>query len=183
MWFYIFILLIVLILGQLFPVRQPLGSLKEYENLQTGGSRAAIFSRFYYEPQFPFISKLDDKDLNVFSKIYNTPGPLKIMMGRPYRYYTMAEGNWGYPWHFPGPIVTRCFRLAADLCEENIGIIPIKTEAQKRGGLFYENPREIIHPSKCFDSVYYQCKKGIDPLLIRVADKGVYDYNTASEQS
>lgn len=179
MWFYIFILLIVILFGQLFPM----GGYGRVTFHQEGGSRAAIFSRFYYEPQFPFISKFDDKDLNVFSKIYNTAGPLKIMMGRPYRYYTMAEGNWGYPWHFPGPIMTRCFRLASDLCEENIGIIPIKTEAQKRGGLFYENPREIIRPSKCFDSVYQQCKDGTDPLLIRVADKGVYDYGTASEQS
>jgi hypothetical protein len=150
---------------------------------QIGGGRSAIFSRFYYEPQFPFMSKLDDKDLDVFSKIYNTAGPLKLIMGRPYRYYTMPEGNWGYPWHFPEPVDSKCLSVASDRCEENIGFVPIKTEAEKLGGLFYQTPKDVIRPSKCFDSVYRQCRAGVDPLLIHVADKGVYDYGDISEQS
>lgn len=136
---------------------------KTFTNELSGGDRAAIFNRFNYEPlppySWPFISKLDQNNLNTYAKHYNNAGPLKIIMDRPYRNYTMPDGNWGYPWHFPEYAYRDCYILASDRCDE-----PINWK------------KELIRPSQCFDSVYKQCRKGIDPLLIKVSDKGVYDY-------
>lgn len=129
----------------------------------SGGSRAAIFNRFNYEPlpptSWPFISKLTQDDLNTYSKHYNNAGPLKILMDRPYRNYTMPDGNWGYPWHFPETADRQCYILASNRCDE-----PINWK------------KEIIRPSECFDSVYKQCRQGVDPLLLKITNKGVYDY-------
>jgi len=144
-----------------------------YKN-QNGGSRSAIFSRFHYIPQYPFMSKLDLVDYNIFSKTYNYPGPLKIIVGRPYRNYRMPDGNWGYPWHFPEPADHTCLKLAETRCHEDV-IILNKTADQKLGGLGVTAPKDMIKPSKCFDSVYKQCRSGVDPLLIKVKDIGVYD--------
>jgi len=143
-------------------------------NKQSGGSRSAVFSRFHYLPQYPFMSKLDTVDLNVFSKIYNVPQRLEIIMGRPYRNYRMADGNWGYPWHFPEPADHTCLQLAEERCGEE-AITLLKTPDQKLGGLGVETPKDIVRPSKCFDYVYKQCRAGIDPLLIKVKYKGVYE--------
>ena len=127
---------------------------------QVGGDRKAIFSRFHYMPEYTFMSSFDMNDPNRFSKHYNTPGPLKIIVRQPYRFYTMLDGNWGYPWHFPRPKLPQCLKLASDLCDEKI-----------------DWDSDIIKPSKCYDGVYKQCKNGIDPLFIKVEDKNVYDFN------
>ncbi len=134
----------------------------------SGGGRKAIFSRFHYTPEFPYISKLDTIDRNRFSKVYNVAGPLKFIMGRPYRNYQAKDGNWTYPSHFPEPNDDRCVRLASDRCDEPI-TLPSKNV------LIIPQSKEVIRPSKCFDSVYKQCRQRIDPLLIQVKDKHVYD--------
>jgi len=121
------------------------------QNNQVGGSREGIFSRFKYEPQYPFMSKFTEDDPVKFSKRYNRAGPLRLIMSRPYRFYTMPLGNWGYPWHFPERTDPYCLVLSSDRCDE-----PIDWE------------KELIRPSKCFDSVYKQCRSGIDPLLIKI---------------
>src|SRR5207245_5673247 len=97
-------------------------SIKKSYTDQIGGTRAAIFSRFHYEPQYPFISKFDMRDLNRFSKYYNTAGPLEWIVARPYRFYTMPDGNWGYPWHFPEKANYDCLKLSSDRCEEPINL-------------------------------------------------------------
>jgi hypothetical protein len=118
---------------------------------QSGGSRAAIFSHFRYKPQYPFISKLDTVDLNRFSKTYNHAGPLKVITGRPYRFETMPDGNWGYPWHFPEKKQNQCLNLASSMCNQVLN-----------------KESEILQLSKCSDHVYKQCSDGIDPLLILI---------------
>jgi hypothetical protein len=135
---------------------------------QSGGGRKAIFSRFHYTPQFPFTSKLDMRDRNMFSKDYNFGGPLKFIEGRPYRFYKMKDGNWDGPATFPEPDDLRCVRLASARCEE-----PITLPAQ--GVLNLPKSKEITRPSQCFDSVYQQCRARIDPLLIKIKGKNVYD--------
>jgi hypothetical protein len=119
------------------------------------------------------MSKLDTVDFNIFSKIYNVPQRVKIIEGRPYRNYRMADGNWGYPWHFPRPTNHRCIKLAEERCHEEV-ITLLKTPDQKLGGLGVLVPKDIVRPSKCFDYVIRQCLDGIDPLLIKVKDIGVY---------
>jgi hypothetical protein len=128
---------------------------------QKGGDRKSIFSRFHYEPDYNYISTFDMDDPERFSKRYNTPGPLKLLVHQPYRFYTMPDGNWGYPWHFPRPKDPHCLQLASNLCDEKINW-----------------NQAVIRPSKCFDSVYKQCQVGLDPLLIQVTNKGVYDRGT-----
>lgn len=130
---------------------------------QSGGSRAAIFSRFNYEPlppnSWPFISKFTQNEPNKYAHHYNNIGPLKMIMNRPYHNYTGDDGSWLYPWHFPETAQTDCYALASNRCNE-----PINWKD------------ETIHPSQCFDSVYKQCRQGVDPLLIKVDNQGVYDY-------
>jgi hypothetical protein len=126
---------------------------------QLGGDRKAIFSRFHYMPDLTFMSTFDMDDPDRFSKRYNIPGPLKLIKQRPYRFYEMPPGNWGYPWHFPRPTNHKCLDLASKLCEEKIDM-----------------NKNLIRPSECYDSVYKQCQLGIDPLLIKVSNKNVYEY-------
>lgn len=123
---------------------------------QIGGSRDAIFSRFNYTPEFPMISKLDTVDLDRFSKIYNFPGPLKLIMGRPYRLYDSKESTWLYPWHFPEPVDTPCLQEASTSCDEPV--VMIKKEEEKLGGLSVKTPSDIVHVSSCFDEVYQRCR-------------------------
>lgn len=127
------------------------------QSKQEGGGRKAIFSRFHYEPQFPFMSKFDKYNPNLASKTYNVAGPIRFIVQRPYRNYYMPLGNWGYPWHFPEPIDRHCQYFAADRCDE-------KLDWQK----------DMVRPSTCFDSVYKQCRKGINPLLVKIPEKGIY---------
>lgn len=134
---------------------------------QTGSGRKAIFSRFHYAPEFP-MNKLDMRDRQMFSKYYNFGGPLKFIMGRPYRYYQMKDGNWDDPTTFPEPLDLRCVRLASERCEESITL-------PKQGILSLPLSKQITRPSRCFDSVYQQCRARIDPLLIKIKDKNVYD--------
>jgi hypothetical protein len=123
---------------------------------QTGGSsRADLFARFNYMPVRKFISRFTEKDPRL-SKHYNKPGRLKIIMGRPYRFYSMAirdggGGEWGYPWHFPEYSDIGCLRLSSFRCNEKIDL-----------------SEDFILPTKCFDEVYKQCRSGIPPLRIKV---------------
>ena len=131
--------------------------IKQSYNLSGGDMRAAVFSRFDYKPQFPFMSTFTMDDPNRFSKRYNRAGPLKLIVQRPYRFYTMPLGNWGYPWTFPRPKDNHCLQFANDRCDEHLNW-----------------KKDVIHPSLCFNSVYQQCRKGIDPIFIKVANQGTY---------
>ncbi len=137
---------------------------RNFEN-QSGGSRSAVFSRWHYTPEYPMISRLDLIDYNLFSKTYNTAGPLKIIVGRPYRNYMMSNGNWDYPWHFPEQDDHSCLKLAESRCNEDI-ITLNKSADQKLGGLGVTAPKDLLRTSKCFDYVYKQCRNGINSLLI-----------------
>jgi len=114
---------------------------------QTGGSRVDLFNRFNYMPVKPYRSTFSDSgrpDLEYrgkFSKRYNHPGRLKIIMGRPYRNYRMKSGNWGNPWHFPESSNVSCLNLASRRCKEPIDLT-----------------KNHIIPSKFVDSVYQQCR-------------------------
>jgi hypothetical protein len=131
------------------------GNLTTYS--QNGGSREAIFSRFSYHPSFPFISQLDQIDPERFSKVYNSAGPLKLISGRPYRYYRTEDSTWVYPWQFPQPIHTQCLEQAMSKCHEPV--VTIKKEDDKLGGLSVETPRDIVKVTPCFDRVYTECSK------------------------
>jgi len=122
-----------------------------------GGSREAIFSRFNYIPEFPFISQLDTVDLERFSKVYNIKDPLKFTAGRPYRYYHTDHSTWVYPWDFPQEIQMRCIKEASDKCHEPI--IMIKKEEDKLSGLAVSNPKDIVRVSDCYNKVYEQCQQ------------------------
>lgn len=122
-----------------------------------GGSREAIFSRFNYTPEFPFISQLDTVDLDRYSKVYNLTDPIKFIAGRPYKYYHTEHSTWVYPWEFPQEINTTCINLAAHKCHEPI-IMPKKDE-EKLNGLAVSNPKDIVRVSKCFDRVYEHCQQ------------------------
>jgi len=133
---------------------------------QLGGGREAIFSRFNYTPEFPFMSKLDTVDYIRYSRVYNTPGPVKFISGRPYKYYRsqdihiipQMQSTWLYPWHFPQEINAPCIARASRRCHDDI--IPIKDEVGKMSGLAVETPRDIVHVSPCFDRIYEKCVGG-----------------------
>lgn len=132
---------------------------KKRESEQIGGRRKAIFSRWSYQPDLNYISA----DYNTSDKLYkqyNLAGRLKLIDGRPYKYYTMLDGNYGYPWHFPQATNNRCFKLSQMKCQEPIDINLSKFKT--------------VIPSKCIDSVFKQCLRGIDPLYIKVKNKGIY---------
>jgi hypothetical protein len=93
----------------------------------------------------------------------------------------MPDGNWGYPWHFPRPIDYKCLKLATTRCHEG-DIVLNRTSDQKLGGLGVIGPEDILKPSACFDSVYQQCRNGVDPLLIKV-DKYVKEKEPNYETS
>ena len=167
----ILILIIIIIFVLVYPDLD--GPNQTLMTQQNGSGRTSIFSRFSYLPQYPFISQFSQDDPRL-SKRYNTPERMKIIMGRPYRVYQMNLGNWGYPWTFPEPTDTRCLQLSQDRCNEEV-VTLIKTPEQKLGGLGVVSPKEIVRPSRCFDSVYRQCRSGLDPLLIHAREQGVYD--------
>jgi hypothetical protein len=131
-----------------------------------GGGREGIFSRFYYIPrlvlnqknQYPYLSRFDTVDDHVFSKIYNVPGPLKIIRGRPYRFYRMSDGSWGQSWSFPERAHHQCFRQAEQTCQEPTMTL-LKTPKPKLGALAIQPIRDIVKPSQCFDQAYQQCVK------------------------
>jgi len=125
------------------------------KNDQNGGSREAIFSRFEYAPEFPFISQFDMTNLDRFSKIYNIPGPIKFISGRPYKYYRTNESTWLYPWDFPQEVNHSCIRQASMRCHEPI--ILVKKEEAKLSGLSAQTPKDIVQPSSCFSQLYEQC--------------------------
>lgn len=127
----------------------------KYLSFQQGGSREAIFSRFSYIPDFPFISQLDQVDLDRFSKSYNVAGPIKLISGRPYRYYRTEDSTWVYPWQFPQPINKGCIQKAVDRCHENV--IMLKKEEDKTGGLSVDTPKDIVRVSPCFNQTYTDC--------------------------
>jgi hypothetical protein len=120
-----------------------------------GGSREAIFSRFKYLPQFPFISRMDTKNLDVFSKEYTARGPLTFISGRPYNLYDTKASTWIYPWYFPQEINMKCAEHAAKRCNEPI--IMIKREEDKLSGLAAPNPKDIVRVSDCYRNVYENC--------------------------
>jgi hypothetical protein len=125
---------------------------------QTGGSRDDMFSRFNYIPDFPMISQLDQVDLDRYSKVYNHAGPLKLIMGRPYRFYDSYDSTWLYPWHFPEEIDKPCLQEASTRCHEPI--VMIKKETDKLGGLGVLTPADLVHVSPCFDETYQHCLRG-----------------------
>lgn len=127
-----------------------------------GGSRSAIFSRFTYQPDPPYMSTLDTVDPDRFSKTYNTAGPTKFIMGRPYKYYKTKNRTWLYPWSFPQEINTSCIMRANDQCEgENL--IMIKQSEEKLGGLGVATPQDIFRGTPCFNKVYEACLKDTKP--------------------
>jgi hypothetical protein len=123
-----------------------------------GGSREAIFSRFNYTPTFPMISQLDAVDLNRFSKVYNTPGPLKFVGGRPYKYYKSEDSTWLYPWNFPHEISRQCTKYASDRCNEP-PIALVKKDEEKLHGLGVSTPKDLVNVTSCFNKFYEQCLK------------------------
>lgn len=120
-----------------------------------GGSREAIFSRFDYEPDFPFISQMDQNDLDLFSKTYNQKEGLRFLVGRPYRRYQTPSSTWIYPWEFPQPIHQRCIDQTSARCHETV-ILP-KKEEEKLNGIAGRNPPDRQSVSQCFDTFYQQC--------------------------
>jgi hypothetical protein len=121
-----------------------------------GGSREAIFSRFKYTPEFPFMSKFDTVDLDRFSKVYNIAGRVKFIMGRPYKLYHTEKSTWLYPWEFPEEINMRCIKEASTRCNEPI--IMIKREEDKLSGLAVPTPKDVVRVSDCFDKIYERCQ-------------------------
>ena len=125
---------------------------------QRGGSRSAIFSRFSYQPDFPFISQFDTVNLDRFSRVYNEPGPVKFVQGRPYRLYQSEDSTWLYPWEFPQKINYRCLRVPSDRCHEP-PIITVKKAKDKLKGLAVESPKEIVRVTPCYSRWYEKCMK------------------------
>uniref|UniRef100_A0A6C0BL15 Uncharacterized protein n=1 Tax=viral metagenome TaxID=1070528 RepID=A0A6C0BL15_9ZZZZ len=131
---------------------------RSFDKNQHGGSRAAIFSRFSYQPDFPMISQLTTVDFDRFSRVYNREGPLKLMAGRPYRFdSTRPNVSWLYPWHFPQELDPVCLQRAMTRCQEPV--ISLKSESDKLGGLAVETPKEIVELSPCFDQIYTNCQR------------------------
>ena len=126
-----------------------------HDQSQIAGGRKEIFSRFEYQPQYPFISQLDTIDLNRFSRQYNIGGPLKFIAGRPYRYYKTEDSLWVYPWDFPQQINHKCFNRANRQCHQSINLV--KKEEEKLSGLASQTPADVVHPSNCWQSVYQKC--------------------------
>lgn len=117
------------------------------------GYRGDLFTRFHYLPMSDMLGQRG----RFKSKFPNIkPGRLKIIMGRPYRKYDDKEGSWHYPWHFPEVTDLKCLDLSNELCDEKLNM-----------------RKQFIKPSRCFDEVYSQCRKGIDPLHIKVRLKGI----------
>lgn len=143
------ILIVILIIVLIYP-RSNIYSL-------VGGSREAIFSRFDYVPEFPMISQLDSVDLDRFSKVYNTAGPLKFISGRPYRYYKSEDSTWLYPWNFPHEMDRQCTTYASRRCNES-PIILVKKEEGKLNGLAVQTPKDIVRTSPCFNKNYDRCR-------------------------
>lgn len=121
--------------------------------LQSGGSRSAIFSRFNYQPDFPFISQLDTVDLDRFSKVYNVADPMKFIVGRPHRFYHTPDSTWVYPWTFPQPVYYQKLKETSQRCNEPPVVIFKKGE-DKLKGLAIETPKDIVHVSPCFEATY-----------------------------
>jgi hypothetical protein len=117
---------------------------------QTGGSRAAIFSRFNYTPDFPMMSQFDTVDLDRFSKTYNTADPIRFISGRPYRFYHTKDSTWLYPWHFPQEIDDQTIQRASRICREPITLVK-KVEEDKMGGLAILTPKDVVKVSPCFE--------------------------------
>lgn len=153
----IIVVLLLIALFLIFLIYSDLGTTD-----MVGGSRAAIFSRFQYQPEFPFISQLDTDDPVRFSKVYNVAGPVKFITGRPYKYYHTLASTWAYPWQFPQQINLPCIRQASDHCQEPI--IMVKKEEDKLGGLGVATPKDIVRPSPCFDKFYEQCLQLMPPI-------------------
>jgi hypothetical protein len=125
-----------------------------------GDGRIATFSRFFYTPEeaMPFFSKLDAtyKQDHRLSEVYNTPGPLRLIMGRPYRRYRSQDGSWAGPWEFPEYVHPECLKQAALICHEPV-VTLIRTEMGKRSGMGVVSPKDVIHTSKCFDHEFSKC--------------------------
>jgi hypothetical protein len=137
-----------------------IGSMFIRTNNQVGGSRTSIFSRFSYQPEFPFISQLDVVDLNRFSKVYNITGPIKFIHNRPYRYYHSKNSDWLYPWEFPQEINYPCIRLANSKCHDNTVQI-MKEGGDKLDSIAIHTKSDIVKTSPCFNRVYDECLKKI----------------------
>lgn len=121
--------------------------------LHVEGYRGDLFTRFNYLPMHDMLGQRD----RFKSKFPNIkPGRLKIIMGRPYRTDDDREGSWHYPWHFPEVTDLKCMDLSSELCDERLDM-----------------RKQFIKPSRCFDEVYAQCRKGLDPLRIKVRLKGI----------
>ena len=151
------ILIIIVTIVLIVIIGLILWSHPSHENEMTGGSREVIFSRFSYQPDFPNISQFDTIDLDRFSKVYNTPGPLKIISGRPYRFYHTKDSTWLDPWDFPQMVINTCLQKAMRQCQEPI--VTLKSEEDKLSGLEAETPPDMVHVSPCFDAVYEACGK------------------------
>jgi len=127
-------------------------------NTQYGGSRHAIFSRFKYLPQYPFISQLDIDNTDVLSKKYTSKSPLIYLAGRPYRSYDTKQSTWINPWHFPQEINMYCIQDATNRCNERLqGKGIIKDEKDKMSGKAISNPRDIVRTTECFNTHYERC--------------------------
>lgn len=150
-FFYVVVVVVLVLMGSLWFIK---GS------NQVGGSRTSIFSRFSYQPEFPFISQLDAVDLNRFSKVYNISGPIKFIHNRPYRYYHSKNSDWLYPWEFPQEINYPCIRLSNSKCHDNAVQI-MKEGGDKLDSIAIHTKSDIVQTSPCFNRVYDACLKTI----------------------
>ncbi len=114
-----------------------------------GGSREAIFSRFAYLPfETPFLGP----------KLYQNQSPIKIISGRPYRFYYQKDGSWLNPWSYPLPIDRKCINQSLEKCQEP-PIILVKKEEEKLHGLASPTPPDLFLPSPCFNQQYQLCQQ------------------------
>lgn len=60
-------------------------------NKMIGGSRADIFSRFHYMPDFVYLSKFGKYD----------KCDHKMIANKPYEFCHMNDASWLQPWTFP----------------------------------------------------------------------------------
>lgn len=104
-----------------------------------GYSRANIFSRYHYEPNF-----------NVMSPANHTKRRV-IIQGRPY-IPNEEKSSWYLPWYYPEKSNVFCLKQAEFRCGEKLNL-----------------NKDVIHTSKCWNSVYQQCVDGVEPLKIRLS--------------
>lgn len=150
---YYLILIIICVILWMFYIT------KNDDSYQIGGSREAIFSRFSYQPDYPFISTFDTQNLDLLSKKYTSPSGYVFIGGRPYLSYDTPQSSWINPWIFPQQSHINCLQKSLDHCNEYV--ISIKNEMDKLGGLSVTSPEDIVKMSPCFNQTYNQCIKSI----------------------